>query len=224
MTIKLDWCDRHTRRTVDWWGINLCYSDTNNGGGLFFASDFVNTAKKLWGNRAFNHVFEWCSGPGFLGYALLANNMCNRLTLSDINDSALDEAKHTADTNNLSDRVDVYHSDVWDSVPSEHCYDLIIGNPPWYCSTNYWNERWSFEERIYLDVDWNAHRKFYSEAGNRLTDDGSILLLEGSYGSGLNTWSSMIADAGLKVEDHFLGDWHTPAVGKFSYYIHLTKL
>jgi methylase of polypeptide subunit release factors len=213
--------DKSEKKIINWDGIQLVYSDINNGGGLYFKNDFLNSVKKVFGNKKFDRVLEWCSGPGFLGYSLLANNICQNLTLSDIHISALQEAHDTAILNNIADRVKIYHSDVWDNVPDFETFDLIIANPPWYSSQNYWNERLPFESRIYLDTDWMLHKKFFKKAKDHLNDNGSILLLEGSYGSGINTFQEMIADSGLVIKDHFLGEFRTDNFGKFSYYIHV---
>ena len=34
-------------------------------------------------------AFEWCSGPGFIGFSMLGNGLCETLCLSDINPAAV---------------------------------------------------------------------------------------------------------------------------------------
>jgi hypothetical protein len=83
-------------------GISIVYSEINNGGGLYFKDDFTATVKKLFSGKRFKSICEICSGPGFIGYDILANNLCDNLTLVDIHGSALEEAKETKVLNNLT--------------------------------------------------------------------------------------------------------------------------
>ena len=73
--------------------ITVFYEHLLNGGGLEHCDHVVNTFTNTIGKV--NHVFEFCSGPGFFGFGLLANNLCNKLTLSDINLEAINLCNKT---------------------------------------------------------------------------------------------------------------------------------
>ena len=104
-----------------------------NGGGIIAANEFVRIVSNKIGKVG--HVFEYCAGPGFIGFALLANNLCDRLTLADVNPEAITAIKDTIKNNNLQDKVTVYHADCLDAIPETEQWDLVVGNPPWYlCS------------------------------------------------------------------------------------------
>ena len=66
----------------------LLYYDAklDGGGGIFginmLKMDFMN---KFYGSDL--SVCEMCSGPGFIGFYLKNNNLCNDITLVDINEN-----------------------------------------------------------------------------------------------------------------------------------------
>ncbi len=83
-----------------------------------------------------DHVFEYCAGPGFIGFCLLANNLCDRLTLADINPAAVEYVKHTIKKNRLEDRVTVYTTDSLRDIPLDEQWDVVVSNPPWVPDNN----------------------------------------------------------------------------------------
>ena len=79
--------------TINYKNIKVSYSWRLNGGGIILAYEFVRIiSKKI---SKVDHVFEYCAGPGFIGFALLANNLCDRLTLADVNPKAIEAIKET---------------------------------------------------------------------------------------------------------------------------------
>jgi tRNA1(Val) A37 N6-methylase TrmN6 len=72
-----------------------------------------------------SRVFEWCAGPGFIGFALLGYGFCDTLCLADVKACRL-----TVTQNGLAERVTVYHSDNLDGIPPSERWDLVVGNPP----------------------------------------------------------------------------------------------
>ena len=75
-------------RRVSYDGIQVCYTLGLNGGGLGLSYEYVRLVKEQIGKVG--HVYEYCAGPGFIGFNLLANNLCDRLTLSDVNPEAIE--------------------------------------------------------------------------------------------------------------------------------------
>ena len=69
---------------------------------------------------ATGRCFEFCAGPGFIGFMLLAAGICDTLVLGDVNPRAVAAARATlAESSNahLRRRVTVYHSDVLADIP-----------------------------------------------------------------------------------------------------------
>lgn len=209
-------------RTVNCDGIDVIYTDRTNGAGLQTKEDLVNTIEELFPDRTFKRCYEWCAGPAFYGYSLLGKQKCDTLFLADIFQPAIELMKKTAQQNNITDKVTIINSDNWQNIPESEKFDLIVSNPPHFCLQNYYNEIWTFEKRIYIDKDWNIHREFFAGVKQHLSSDGYIVLLECAWGSGVNTFQSMIDAAELKVVNHFIGKYHHATLGYPIYYIVIT--
>eukprot|EP00930_Biecheleria_cincta_P082781 TRINITY_DN72436_c0_g1_i1.p1 TRINITY_DN72436_c0_g1~~TRINITY_DN72436_c0_g1_i1.p1 ORF type:complete len:462 (+),score=59.45 TRINITY_DN72436_c0_g1_i1:129-1388(+) len=143
---------------------------------------------------------EFCAGPGFIGFALLASGVCNSLLLADINPEAMLAVQATLShpsNAHLRGRVSVHQSDVWDGIPDAELasIDLVFSNPPHY------NAEFSGEGadlRAY-DPDWSIHRRFYHGAAKYLTAKGRIIMQEQGERSQLSDFTAMIQEGGLRV-------------------------
>jgi methylase of polypeptide subunit release factors len=138
-------------------------------------------------------VFEWCAGPGFIGFALLGYGFCDTLCLADVNPEAVEACRRTVAQNRLAERVAVYHSDNLDDIPASERWDLVVGNLPHFVDI-------SPGELRFHDEDWKLHRGFFATIGRFLKPGGIIVLLENNRGSTAETFRSMIeAAAGLYI-------------------------
>ena len=97
-------------------------------------------------------MFEWCAGPGFIGFALLGYGFCDTLCLADVNLEAVEACRRTVTQNRLAERVAVYHSDNLDGIPASEQWDLVVGNPPHFVDI-------SPGELRFHDEDWKLHRR-----------------------------------------------------------------
>ena len=82
--------------------------------------------------KKFGRAYEWCAGPGFIGFSLLANGFCDSLCLSDVHPPAIAALKETVKINGLENKVSIYHSDSLDNIPNDEKWNLVVGNPPHY--------------------------------------------------------------------------------------------
>ena len=106
-------------------------------------------------------AFEWCCGPGFIGFSMLGNGLCETLCLSDINPAAVSSCQHTVRVNKLSDRVSVYQSDNLKSIPRSEMWNLIVSNPPHFI------DQYEGDIRAH-DPDWRIHRNFFETVSDHL--------------------------------------------------------
>ena len=83
-------------------GIDISYREELDGGGTTFGQDFLPYLRARGMPRQ-KRVFEWCSGPGFIGFSLLGNGFCDTLCLADINRSAVASCQDTVRANKLAD-------------------------------------------------------------------------------------------------------------------------
>lgn len=167
-------------------------------GGSGFGQQYIPVVKEKIGRV--NHIFEFCAGPGFIGFSLLANNLCEKLTLTDVNPEAVELCKETVKNNNLESRVSVYASDCLDNIPEAEKWDLVVGNPPhWVCVDE--NERQ--KDILSFDPNLEIHRKFYQDIKKFLKPSGSVLLQENKKATSIGDFREMIEGNGLKIIDVF---------------------
>ena len=63
-------------------------------------------------------AFEWCAGPGFIGFSLLAHGLCDTLCLADVNPEAVAACRRTIARNGLAGKAAAYVSDNLKDIPA----------------------------------------------------------------------------------------------------------
>ena len=181
--------------------IKVFYEKELDGGGIAFQKEFSyaikDTVKKA------NHIYEFASGPGFLGFSCLAKGLCNRLTLSDINSKAIDICNKTIKHNNLYKEVTAIQSDGLKNIPYPHSlykFDLVISNPP---HINDIIKDTDVSSNIYHDPQWQIHEDFYKNIKKYLNKHASIIFLEHNSGKGQEIFIKQILKNNLIVEGIF---------------------
>lgn len=164
-----------------------------NGGGPALAMDICRILLELGFSRV-EKIYELCSGPAYIGYSLLANGFCEKLTLADINPVAVEVAKHTAKYNGLEDRVSIYLSDVLDQMPESEKFDIVVSNPP----NALPNSATDLDIRAF-DPDWILHKKFYASIKRHMKPGGHVVMIEIAPGSTTETFRQMIEDGGGEI-------------------------
>jgi len=178
-------------RHTSYGDIAVNYRDHLDGGGRTSGIEYLPLFHDLGMPRQ-GRVFEWCAGPGFIGFALLGYGFCDSLCLADINPEAVQACRRTVGQNRLTKRVAVYHSDNLENIPASEQWDLVVGNPPHFVDV-------SPGELRFHDEDWKLHRDFFGAVGRFLKPGGMIVLLENNRGSTAETFSNMIEAAGLHI-------------------------
>jgi len=179
------------RRHVRYGDIRVQYRDHLDGGGSTSGLTYLPLFRDLGMPRQ-TRVFEWCSGPAFIGFALLGYGFCDSLCVADVNPEAVETCRRTVADNQLAARVAVYHSDNLDDIPATEQWDLVVGNPPHFADTSPGQLR-------YHDADWRLHWRFFATVGRFLKPGGMIVLLENNLGSTAETFRGMIESAGLSI-------------------------
>jgi len=180
-------------------GLKVYYLHTLDGGGRTFGQDNIDFIKGKVG--VVDSIFEWCAGPGFIGFSLLSAGLCRRLILADINPKAIRACKKTIEENHLESMVTLYHSKGFNSIPRTEQWDLIIGNPPHSNSLSVHKE-WG-PKILYMDHEWNIHKDFYRNVKYYLKVDGNIIIQENSNLSSTKIFNNMIVAGGLRVHGVF---------------------
>lgn len=162
-------------------GIDVIYESEVDGGGMRMAPPLIDFIQQRFGvDRHFNTVFEWCAGPAFIGFGLLAEGMCDALCVADVSSKAIDCVNRTIEANRLQDRVRAYVSDNLESVPQHERFDLVVGNPPSFCAVNPAHTSYSQLGGNILahDPEWKIHAGFYSHIAAFLNPNALTLVLE----------------------------------------------
>jgi predicted RNA methylase len=179
-------------RHQDFWGIRVNYMQHLDGGGsMSMGRNFIFYLRNR-GMPMQARTFEWCAGPGFIGFSLLGAGLTETLCLADINPQAVEACRRSIKDNALAARVNVYQSDNLANIPESEQWDLVIGNPPWY-SDEY------IGDLVAHDPDWRIHRTFFAQVGGHLKPGGIIILLEDNNASTSETFRDMISSAGLDI-------------------------
>ena len=175
--------DRLRRFFSRWWTFRdiHVYCDYGlNGGGTWMAEPFIAFIEKNYPGRRFRRAYEWCAGPGFFGFALLAAGLCEELVLADVNAKALRAEQKTIARNGFGNRVKTFLGPGTTALPSDMKFDLVVGNPPNYFRLNPKHPdyaKWKGDLRP-NDPDWRIHREFYANIGKHLDPDGLVLISE----------------------------------------------
>lgn len=179
-------------------GIDIYFRPNQNGGGMHFGQDYVSVVSQRYGRV--KKIYEFCSGPAFIGFSLLGAGLCEQLILSDIFAPVKESINKTIRENELSSATKFYEMKGVSSLP-EHDIDLVVSNPPHFSKPVPWLNH--IEQRVYFDNNWEIHKEFYANIKRKLAPNGIILLQENALGSCLNDFEEMIIEAGLTVKDTF---------------------
>jgi SAM-dependent methyltransferase len=171
-------------------GIAVSFKTHLDGGGSSFGQDFIPFLRER-GMPRLGRVFEWCAGPGFIGFSLLGHGLCDSLCLADINPEAVAACERTVARNRLGGRVSVYRSDNLSGIPSTERWDLVVSNPPHF-------DEASGDLRS-ADGGWRIHRGFFASVGRFLKPGGLVLLQENNAGSTAEDFRPLVEEAGMSI-------------------------
>ena len=153
----------------------------------------MNSIEKIWARD---------SGPGFIGFRLIADNVVNSITMMDLYAPALEACNNTwrSRPDRLEQKnMETVHGATVDCLKNR-LFDLIVANPPnfdndenWFRSSN------SRLRRITQDPGWEIHNDFFLKIKKNLMSNGKILLMKHKDGSQPSDHVTSIRDGGLKI-------------------------
>ena len=184
--------------------IKIFYSPRLDGGGTYFGRRYPHVIREIYGDRHFENCFEWCSGPGFIGFELLSEDICSNLFLADIYQPALLAVDKTISSLPSHYQNKVHRTQIKGiaDLPADWKFDLVVANPPhWNPNTGAFITNVKLRGRLAEDLDWNVHREFFNNIGPHLNENAVILLQEHSYASGPDMFRPLIEEAGLKIKE-----------------------
>lgn len=175
--------------------VDVAWEKALHGGGLKSGRQFISVVKELFGKV--ERLHEICAGPGFIGFSLFAEGLCNSLSLSDVNPEAIAAQAETIRRNSLEDKVSSYLSVGLDSIPEWEKWDLVVSNPPHFGEP-------AGEGIISDDPGWRFHESFFKNVHRFLKPHGSVLIQENYIGSEESTFLNYIDEGGLEVVGSYM--------------------
>jgi UDPglucose 6-dehydrogenase len=179
-------------------GIKLSFSHLLDGGGANCSEDIVNVVKQLRTSK-YQNALEWCAGMGAIGFDILGHNLSERVAFHEAISFAEPTIVRNALDNDLLERIKVYISNTISSLPNEEKFDLVFANPP------HVDDFFSFlrnsrmqrgnpasflsAARMCVDHKFAAHKEFFKNIRNYLTDDADVLLIENTDNFTLKGWA-----------------------------------
>lgn len=137
--------------------------------------------------RVGDRVLDMGTGSGV--NAVLAAAEAESVLAVDINPKALEAARDNARRNDVADRIEVRHSDVFSDVDGR--FDLIVFDPPF----RWFRPRTVFESAM-TDENYGAMTRFFLGARDHLTDNGRMLIFFGTSGD-LDYLTSLADETGF---------------------------
>ncbi len=101
------------------------------------AVDCIKQLRKIRQPNKPIQVADVCTGSGCIAVAVAKHAPECVVTAIDISPKALDIAKHNITDHNLGDRIATFQSDLFQSVPDQGQFDLILSNPPYVTEDEY---------------------------------------------------------------------------------------
>jgi len=179
----------------------VLYDDFMYGNGTLHCQNYPRVLKFLYPDRKFLHCMEWCAGPGFIGYRLLSDGLCDSLTLMDQYRPSLSAAEKTYRSRPArlkNAKINVIHQSRIESIGDQK-YDLIVGNPPNHNNKQIAFDLGFFQQRTTQDPEWKIHTEFFLNIKKNLTNDGVILLVKHIDGSQPSDHVDAIDRGGLQI-------------------------
>lgn len=174
-------------------GVVVFGDDLLDGEGTTVGQDYLRVLHEL-DIGPVERLFEFCAGPGYIGFMLLASGYCRNLCLADINPQAVEAQTRTIEHNNLEGLVSTHVSDVFSDIPETEKWDLVVSNPPHFLPR--WEGEIPADPRDELaiakvkdryrqagllkarDPDWAIHRRFYAGVKRFMKPGGLVVMQE----------------------------------------------
>ncbi|PJE80141.1 50S ribosomal protein L3 glutamine methyltransferase [invertebrate metagenome] len=129
-----------------------------------------------------HRALDLCCGSGCIGLALAQEFTEAKVDLLDISDEALEVSRINIDRYELWGRISAMKSDLFDTLDTKPCYQLIVSNPPYVDEDDMADmpEEFRHEPELGLAAGQDGlafARRILAQAADYLDDEG-ILVLE----------------------------------------------
>jgi release factor glutamine methyltransferase len=95
------------------------------------------TREKVKLIRTPDHILDMCCGSGVMGLSLALSFPDSQLLLADYSPEALEVSLKNTEKHQLGGRTRLIQSDLWENIPSDAAFDLMVCNPPYVAGDEY---------------------------------------------------------------------------------------
>lgn len=162
-------------------------------------SNFSRTSEKLhtlFGDLKGLSVLDVGTGTGVQTIQAIVSGARKAVGL-DINPEAVACANENVELNVVKDKATILQSDLFSALKSDEKFDVVIANLP---ITDFPIE--GIVESSLYDPDYGLHKRFFTEVGSHLVDDGIIIMTHINFkGPGdFDAFEKMIQGYGYQIE------------------------
>lgn len=152
------------------------------------------------------HILDMCTGSACIAIALAMAFEEASVIASDISSDALDVAIVNRQKYGLEDQLTLIESDIWQNIPQNEKFDLIISNPPYVGADEMASlpEEYRHEPTSALEADDNGLAlvaRILSGAAEHLTENGLIFVEVGNTDLAVDDKWPEIAFTWLELEN-----------------------
>lgn len=135
-------------------------------------------------------ILDLCCGGGCIGIAAAYYLPEARVDLADLSPEALAVAGENIRRYQLEDRVQTHLGDLFDAVPADVCYDIIVCNPPYVDAGDMASLPPEYHHEPVMALAAGADgldlvRRILAEAANYLTEEGLLIVEVGNSAAAL---------------------------------------
>ena len=188
-------------------GIDVHFKSNTECGGIQRKDYFLQTLNHFFPGKKFTSCLEWCAGSGFIGFSILGNGICKKLTLAEAHKESIDLCEETIATLPDSTCAQTRHISRIEQLPPTDQFDLIVANPPWF--PGHLLPSSMDQHRLVYDPGFELHNNFFANIKKHLLPGGIILLVEGINWSGPKDFKYMVEQNDLVISQvvEFKGTW-----------------
>jgi len=148
---------------------------------------------KKWKINKNDTVLDIGTGCGVLAI-FAAYSGVKQVIATDINQSAIKNAKINVKLHKFTKKVKVQYSDIFSNIDKNKKFDVIIANLPFRDKKAKDNIEASF-----WDTDFKAHKKLFKQIKKHLNENGRLYTTQSNYGA-LSETKKLAREAGFKVK------------------------
>ncbi len=154
-------------------------------------AELIHNGFDPWLSKAPETALDLCCGGGCIGIAMASVFTDCKVDMTDLSHDALELAKINVDKHQLKARVSLYHGDLFQPLPDQKQYDLIVSNPPYVDAQdmNQLADEFSHEPQMGLaagDDGLDIVDKLLNDAKARLKPDGILIVEVGNSKEAVN--------------------------------------